>query len=174
MIRPLANLPLKTNLLILLIFFAFGGRFVRLQAPPRDASGIAAVTTRGGPMVIVRYPLPPDGPRRQIVVFDATTLAHPQLAVIADADAHAQDSDLGRAVQLPPDQWQAIDALRQQWCADPPRLPSAASAAPVYDIGLRCEYSNHGMPRAVYLRVPGDALPSSVQSLIALSPPPAQ
>ncbi|MBX0328287.1 hypothetical protein K2Z83_11430 [Oscillochloris sp. ZM17-4] len=66
------------------------------------------------------------------------------------------------------------DELRQQWCAAPPHFPSAASAAPVYAIGLRCEYSNHGMPRSIYVRAPGDALPISVQRLIARFPQPAQ
>ncbi|NNJ11551.1 hypothetical protein EKD04_014535 [Chloroflexales bacterium ZM16-3] len=172
MIRPLSNVSLTTNLLVVLATFAVGGFFVLLQLPPGGSGGIAAVTTRGGQMVIVRYPKPPTGPQLQIVVFDSATLATPRLAVLAAADAC--DIDLSRAVQLAPSQWQALDELRQQWCAAPPHFPSAASAAPIYAIGLRCENSNHGMPRAAYLRVLGDALPASVQDLIARFPQPAQ
>lgn len=170
--RPLSNVSLRTNLVVVLATFVTGGFFVLLLLPPGEASGIAAVTTHGGQMFIVRYPRPPSGPQRQIVVFDDSTLARPRLAVLADADA--REFDLDSAVQLDRDQWQAIDALRQQWCAASPRFPSAASAAPAYDIGLRCENSNHGMPRAAYVRAPGDALPASVQDLIACFPHPAQ
>ncbi|NTU83268.1 MAG: hypothetical protein HGA45_28510 [Chloroflexales bacterium] len=166
--RPQSNVSLRTNLLVVLATFAVGGFFVLLLLPPGESSGIAAVTTRGGQMFIIRYPKPPVGPQRQVVVFDSTTLSRPQLAVLADADAC--EVDLGSAVQLTSSQWQAIDGLRQQWCAESPYFPSAASAAPVYDIGLRCEYSNHGMPRAIYVRAPGDVLPTSVQRLIALFP----
>jgi hypothetical protein len=167
-----SNVSLKTNLLVVLATFVVGGFFVLLQLPPSEASGISAVTTRGGQMFILRYPKPPAGLQRQIVVFDSTTLSRPRLAVLAAADVH--DIDLSGAMQLTPSQWQAIDMLRQQWCAAPPHFPSAASDALVYDIGLRCEYSNHGMPRPTYVRVPGNALPNSAQSLIALFPQPAQ
>jgi hypothetical protein len=170
--RPLSNVSLKTNFLVVLATFVAGGFFVLIQLPPGEASGIAAVTTRGGQMFILRYPKPPSGPQHQIVVFDLTTLATPRLAVLAAAEAreHVPDS----AVQLTLSEWQAIDTLRQQWCVTPPHVPSAASAAPVYAIGLRCEYSNHGMPRATYVRISGDALPTSVQNLIARFPQPGQ
>jgi hypothetical protein len=166
--RPLSNVSLKTNLLVILATFVVGDFFALLQLPPAGSGGVAAMTTRGDRMFVVRYPKPPTGPQRQIEVSDVTTGSHPRLAMLANVDA--RDGATDSSVELTLDQWQAIDGLRQQWCADSPHFPSAASAAPVYDIGLCCEYSNHGMPRSIYVRTPGDALPISVQRLIELFP----
>jgi hypothetical protein len=167
--RPL-KVSLTTNLLFILAIMMLGGLFILAQLPPGGPDGVAAVTTRGGRMFVVRFPASSTSPQHQIEVFDSSTSPRPRIAIFEAVNA--RDGDPYHEVQLTDNQWQAIEGLRQQWCRGSPAFLPSVGDPPQYAIGLRCEA--HGLRSSRQVMIPADELPRAIRDLIVLFPMPAR
>ena len=155
------NVSLRTNILVLLVVFFFGGLFVLLQSPPGGPEGVAAATTRGNTMLVVRLPLSRDRIQREITVHSNEPQSKPRTAIASAVGSRAGDPY--KEVQLAFEQWAAIDTLRDQWCITTPDF-SLQQDAPFYDVGLRCDYSGSRSSKRVM--VPMGELPDALQEVL--------
>jgi hypothetical protein len=113
---------------------------------------------RGGRIVVMRLP--------------TTAASTGQLSVYQDGHA-ARAVDLSdpqhpfTTVQLVPAEWQAVDALRAQWCQRTPQFRSLRPDESFYDIDLSC-----GPGYAKHIQIPTDQLPPELAVLLTSVPPP--
>jgi len=151
------------NILVIIAVFVLGGVFILVILPPGGSRGVAAVTTRGGRMVVLRLPSTNSQPQKQLVVFDNEPLPRPRIVILEPAipQAGAQYEEM----QLTIEQWTSIDNIRGQWCNNAPKFLLQESA-PFYDIGIRCQ--NSGFRSSKRIIVPVDELPTDFQRLLDL------
>jgi hypothetical protein len=161
------EVSLKTNTIILLVMFAFGGFFLLIQMPSGGANGVAAATTRGGRMFVIRPPevaqstLP-----RQITIFENYEgLSDTSRAVFYELNNSSGEAET-KSIQLSLEQWNAIAELQDTWCKLIPKNRIHEQSSLFYDIGMRCRGPFGISARQIKLR--GDELPIELQQIIVV------
>ncbi len=74
-----------------------------------------------------------------------------------------------RETRLPPEDWEAVNALREAWCQSPPQFRDLQPSTPRYSVNLRCSWASIDTQ---FVRVPVDQLPPALARLLATVPPP--
>jgi hypothetical protein len=74
-----------------------------------------------------------------------------------------------RETRLPPEDWEAVNALREAWCQSPPQFRDLQLSTPRYSVNLRCSWASIDTQ---FVRVPVDQLPPALDRLLATVPPP--
>jgi hypothetical protein len=146
--------------------FAFGGFFILIQMPSGGANGVAAATTRGGRIFVIRPPqvaqstLP-----RQITIFENNEGLSTTSRVVFYEFNNIRGEEETKSVQLTLDQWNRIDELRDKWCQSIPINRIREQSPILYDIGVRCT-GPFGNTRQIKLL--GDELPIELQQIITI------
>ena len=139
-----------------LLFGCIGYAVLTWQLPAPGQPSTVQNQLRGGRMLIMRLP--------------TSVLPFQQIDVFTDGHADRipvvlRPSDQAMQMQLPPDEWQAIDNVRKQWCAAAPPLRTLRSEEAFYAIGLRCGEFDYRQ-----LKLPIEALPAALGRLLTQVP----
>jgi len=160
----LKNLNLNAILLLAFALLA-GGAMALIIFTPGGPNGVAAVTTRGGRVFVLRFPSSVASPQQEIVVFNNETISRSRIAVLEGVE---ESDNTYKEVQLIIDQWQKIDNLRKKWCDQAPNYRTIRNGEPFYDIGLRCLSGGWLSTRRVM--IPIEEFPDELQKLTKLFP----
>lgn len=114
---------------------------VRYLSPGSGPRRVEHVVSGGYRIFVLRLPSPTTGQQEDIIVKDNDdVLSTPRQAIRGPSNTMREEklySDYTR-IQLPPEQWQAIDQLRRHWCHAPPPAPDKDDPGPRYEVGFRC------------------------------------
>lgn len=159
------EISLRTNIIILAVMFSCGGFFILIQMPSGGPGGVAAATTRGGRMFVIRPPQEaPSTIPGQITIFENNDgLSNMSRAIFYEFD-DASGTGNTKNVQLTLAQWSEIAKLRDDWCTSTPANHLREQSSLLYDIGVRCHGPFGISSRQIKLR--GDELPVELQRII--------
>jgi hypothetical protein len=140
--------------------------------PAPGPASVTALANRGGALLVLRTPPGPQGQQDDIVVAEDAavdaTIDYPRAVWRGPAGQVAPDGSGGGEVaraQLTPEQWQALDTMRTNWCTAPPLYFGMQPGEPVYDTAVGCGLSVRRV------RVPVDELPPEIEAVLAEVPP---
>jgi hypothetical protein len=120
----------------------------------RPSSGVGGL--RGGRILEIRWSVL-DGAIQQIGVYQDKRAAYSEQIDVPDRPFTTW--------QLSEAEWNAIEAIRAQWCRNTPTFRSLRADEAVYAIDLSC-----GPGFAKHVEVPGDQLPPELTVLIERVP----
>lgn len=138
------------------IFGFLGGKPLRIDR----------IACNGGCMMAVRLPPNADGHQEQILVYPEDS-SRPRS--IRREDIHIRASQIGCGLngELTMHEWEAVNALRDSWCASPPSFPVIEEQEPFYDLGLACGADPTAITaRCTYIQIPMGQVPPELQMLV--------
>jgi hypothetical protein len=144
----------RGNVLCLVIIALFIGLIIFFLSRP--SSGVGGL--RGGRIVEVRWSVL-NGAVQQIGIYQDKNAAYSEQIDVPDRPFTTW--------QLSEAEWNAIEAIRAQWCRKTPTFRSLRADEAVYAINLSC-----GPGFAKHVEVPGDQLPPEFATLLTSVPSP--
>lgn len=141
------------GIMALVLCLLFGIWFI---APDQSSSRDQVPTNYVRGVRILAFESPAMAPRRDLIVIHADGEATRSFVSAQETRSISQRT-------LSQEQRQAIDALRTEWCDEPPR----SSVQPFYDIRVEC-----GIRQPRHVLLPKDDLPPILATLVETLPAP--
>jgi len=123
--------------------------------PPAKQQPLGSpIDLRGGALILLRLPDRPE----QLIIYDSKE-------AIRDSNPHSEARYT--SIELTDKEWQQFEALRQEWCGQPPRFRALTANEAFYDYGMRCGIFGG----VIQIPIPQDSLPAILQQLDQRLPP---